>query len=63
MEIVVYILALIGLACVIKHIRIMPCSEGCYLRGWQKMKGEEKEEQGEGEKTTGSRYGSNPIQY
>jgi hypothetical protein len=63
MEILVYILAIIGLACIVKHIRVMPCTEGCYLCGWQKMRAEEKEEQGEGEKRTGSRYGSNPIQY
>ncbi|MDI9395218.1 MAG: hypothetical protein QM426_07305 [Euryarchaeota archaeon] len=29
MEIVVYILAAIGLACVVKHIRITNCKEGC----------------------------------
>jgi hypothetical protein len=63
MEILVYILAIIGLACIVKHIRVMPCTEGCYLCGWQKMRVEEKEEQGEGEKRTGSRYGSNPIEY
>jgi hypothetical protein len=56
MEIVIYILAIIGLACVVKHIRIMTCKEGCYLCDW--LKTEE-----EGEKRTGSRYGSNPVQY
>lgn len=58
MEIVVYILAIIGFACLLKHIRLMHCNEGCYLCGWHKMK-EEKEE----ERRTGSRYGSNPVQY
>lgn len=31
MEIVVYILAVIGLACVVKHIRVTNCKEGCCL--------------------------------
>ncbi len=56
MEIVVYILAVIGLACVVKHIRIMHCKEGCCLCDWLKTKVEE-------EKKTGSRYGSNPVKY
>jgi hypothetical protein len=54
MEIVGYILAIIGLACVVKHI--MHGKEGCVLCGWQKTKVED-------EKKTGSRYGSNPIHY
>jgi len=58
MEIVVYILALIGLACIVKHIRIMYCKEGCCLCDWYKTKRE-----GEQEKRTGSRYGSNPVKY
>ena len=41
MEIVVYILAVIGLACVVKHIRIMHCKEGCCLCDWLKTKVEE----------------------
>lgn len=31
MEIVVYILAAIGLACVVKHLQITNCKEGCCL--------------------------------
>ena len=63
-EFLVYILAIIGLACIIKHIRIVPCEEGCGLCSWYEKKKEEKgeEEQNE-EKRTGSRYGSNPIEY
>ena len=38
MEIVVYTLATIGLAFVIKHIRVMHCKEGCCLCGWHKPK-------------------------
>lgn len=56
MKIVVYVLAAIGFACVVKHIRTMHCKEGCCLRGWYKTKEEE-------EKRTGSRYGSNPVKY
>ena len=41
MEIVVYTLATIGLAFVIKHIRVMHCKEGCCLCGWHKTKVEE----------------------
>ncbi len=41
MEIVVYALATIGLAVVIKHIRVMHCKEGCCLCGWHKPKVEE----------------------
>lgn len=54
MDIVVSILAIIGLACVIKHI--MHCKEGWCLCDWLKRKVE-------GEKRTGSRYGSNPVHY
>ncbi len=56
MEIVIYILAAIGFACAVKHIRTMHCKEGCCLCGWHKTKEEE-------EKRTGSRYGSNSIRY
>ena len=37
MEIVVSILAIIGLACVVKHIKHGK-EEGCVLCGWQKVK-------------------------
>jgi len=40
-EISVYALATIGFACVIKHIRIMHCEEGCCLCGWHKPKVED----------------------
>jgi hypothetical protein len=84
MEIVVYILAVIGLACVVKHIRVMPCEEGCCMCGWHKtkvegsetkveglktkvkgfkIKAEEFKTKVQGEKRTGSRYGSNPVRY
>jgi len=53
MEIVGYILALIGLACIVKHIAHQ---ESCILCGWHKTKEND-------EKRTGSRYGSNPIRY
>jgi len=53
MEIVGYVLAIIGLACVVKHLAH---HEGCVLCGWQKTKVEE-------EKKTGTRYGSNPVRY
>ena len=52
MKIVGWILAIIGLACIVKHITH---KEGCVLCGWQKTKEEEKR--------TGTRYGSNPIHY
>jgi hypothetical protein len=35
MEIVGYILAIIGLVCVVKHI--MHCKEGCCSCGWHKI--------------------------
>jgi hypothetical protein len=35
LKIVVYILATIGLACVLKHI--MHCKEGCCMCGWHKI--------------------------
>jgi hypothetical protein len=54
MKIVGCILAVIGLACVVKHI--MYGKEGCCLCGWHKTKEED-------EKRTGSRYGSNPVRY
>ena len=53
MEILGYILAIIGLACIVKHLMHR---EGCVLCDWNKTK-ENKE------KSTGSRYGSNPIRY
>lgn len=68
MEILVYILALIGLACIVKH---MSHQEGCWLCGWQKTK-EDIQQAAEKashkikvdeEKKTGTRYGSNPIEY
>jgi hypothetical protein len=70
MKIVVCILAIIGLASVIKHI--MHCKEKCCLCGWYKIKvGEEKpsgetasqKTKEEDEKQQGSRYGSSPIHY
>jgi hypothetical protein len=70
MEIVGYILAIIGLACVVKHI--MHYKEGCCLCGWHKIKVEDEKPTGttvshkikvEDEKQQGSRYGSNPINY
>jgi LEA14-like dessication related protein len=95
MEIVVYVLALIGLAYIVKHLKH---HEGCLLCDWEKPKvegvktkaGEAKEKvekvktkmeevkpkveelktkvgglktKEEGEKRTGSRYGSNPVSY
>ena len=54
MEILVSILAIIGLACVVKHF--MHCEEGCCLCSLFK-KGREKDKQ------TGSRCGSNPVEY
>jgi hypothetical protein len=39
MEIVVCILAIVGFACVVKHI--MHCKEGCCLCGLHKTKGED----------------------
>jgi hypothetical protein len=53
MEILVSILALIGLACIVKHF--MHCEEGCCLCSLFKMKKDEK--------TAGSRYGSDPVKY
>jgi hypothetical protein len=70
MKIVGSILAIIGLACVIKHI--MHYKEGCCLCGWHKIKVEDEKPTGstvshktkaEDEKRHGSRYGSNPIRY
>lgn len=53
MELVGYILAIIGIACIVKHIAHQ---ESCIFCGWHKTKVTE-------EKSTGSRYGSNPIHY
>ncbi len=109
MKIVVYILAVTGLACIVKHTRITYCKDGCCLcnsfkskvegsktkvegvktkvegvktkvegaktkvhvfkakvHGFKTKESETKEEfkaKEEGEKRTGTRYGSNPIQY
>ena len=60
MEIVVYILALVGLACIVKHLANQ---ENCILCGWHKTDVEEGKTKMEEEKETGSRYGSNPVQY
>ncbi|MGE5328398.1 MAG: hypothetical protein ACM3KR_02695 [Deltaproteobacteria bacterium] len=76
-KIVVYTLATIGLAFVVKHLRVKHCEEGCCLCGWHKTKVEEVKSKVEeikskvegfktkvyGEKRTGSRYGSNPVKY
>ena len=51
MEILVSILALIGLACIVKHF--MHCEEGCCLCSLFIMKKDEKK--------AGSRYGSDPV--
>jgi hypothetical protein len=53
MEIIGYILAFIGLACIVKHIAHQ---ENCVLCGWHKTKEND-------EKPAGSRYGSNPAKY
>jgi hypothetical protein len=39
-EIVVFILAIVGFTCIVKHI--MHCEEGCCLCGWHKTKVEER---------------------
>ena len=51
MEIVVYILALIGLACVVKHIRVTNCKEGCCLCTSFKRRVEGSKTKAEGIKT------------
>ena len=56
-EIVIYILAAIGLASLVKHIHTMHSKKGCCLCGKHKTEGKEEE------KRTGSRYGSNPVKY
>lgn len=70
MKIVGYILAIIGLAHVLKHI--MHCKECRCLCGWHKIKVEDEKPADstvshkikvEDEKQQGSRYGSNPIRY
>lgn len=53
MEILVAILAIIGLACIVKHI--MHTEEDCVLCSWSERKEEENR--------TGTRYGSNPVRY
>jgi hypothetical protein len=58
MKILVSILAIIGLACVVKHF--MHCEEGCCLCSLFNMK---KDEKSASEKQEGSRYGSNPVKY
>ena len=54
MDFLVSILAIIGLACVVKQI--MHHEKGCVLCRLFKKEGDE-------EKQTGSRYGSKPIRY
>lgn len=71
MKIVGYILAIIGFACVLKHI--MHCKERCSLCGWHKTKEEGEKPAGstvshkikveDEEKRQGTRYGSNPVRY
>lgn len=51
MEIVVYILAVIGLACAVKHIRITHCKEGCCMCGSFKTKVERSKTKAEEIKT------------
>jgi hypothetical protein len=64
MEIIIYILALIGLACVVKHLHFKSCTEeGCCLCNWLKPKMEEAKTKMEEGQSTGSRYGSNPVKY
>ncbi len=71
MKILGCIFALIGFACVVKHI-MHYYKEGYCLCGWQKTEVEEEKPTGttasykikvEEEKSTGTRYGSNPIRY
>lgn len=67
-EIVVYIFAAIGLACVVKHIHTMYSKKGCCLCDKHKTKEEYNKTPAshkteEDEKRTGSRYGSNPAKY
>lgn len=40
-EIAVYTLATIGFVCIVKHIRLMHCKEGCCLCGLHKTEVEE----------------------
>lgn len=54
-EIVIFILAAIGFASLVKHIHTMHSKEGCCLCGWHKTREEKKR--------TGSRYGSDPVKY
>lgn len=66
MKMVGYVLAMIGLACVVKHM--MHSKEACVLCGWQKAgegksTGETASHKMEEEKTHGSRYGSSPVHY
>lgn len=71
MKIVGCILAIIGFACVLKHI--MHCKERCSLCGWHKTKEGEEKSAGstvshkikveDEEKRQGTRYGSNPVHY
>ncbi len=70
MKIVGFILAIIGLAYVVKHI--MHCEKCRCLRGWHKIKVEDEKPAGETvshkikveeEERKGSRYGSNPVRY
>ena len=66
MEIVGYILAMIGFACVVRHLAHQ--EEGCVMCSLSEKIKSEKEKvmhktHEKGEKRTGSRYGSNPINY
>ena len=65
MEIVGYILAMIGFACVVRHLAHQ--EEGCVMCSLTEKIKSEKEKmrkpQGQKQRTTGTRYGSNPIQY
>ena len=65
-----FILAIIGLAHIVKHI--MNCRAGRHFCGWHKIKVEDEKQAGttashkievEDERLQGSRYGSNPIRY
>ena len=68
LKMVGYSLAIVGFVRVVKHI--MHCKE--WRSVWHKIKVEDKKPAGEtesdktkveDEKTTGSRYGSNPVKY
>ncbi|WP_410507754.1 hypothetical protein RSJ42_13235 [Methanosarcina hadiensis] len=56
MEIVVYILAVIGLACVVKHIHISNCREGCCICNSFKSKTEKSRTKAEEFKTKAGEF-------